>query len=1074
MKKSLFSMLVLLFVGLQSVLAQSREVSGVVTSADDGLSIPGVSVIVKGTTIGTTTDFDGKYSLNVPEDGTTLVFSFVGMTMQEVAITSTTINVVMESETIGMDEVVVTAMGITREKKSLGYASQEVKSDELARAKVPDVNNALVGKVSGVRFLGGSGANFDSGEIRLRGTSSLNAKGNAPIYVVDGVITSFNAVNMDDVASLNVLKGPAATALYGYQGGNGAIVITTKSANTKEGSSSVEFSHTLRIDKMVNHADYQNEYGGGNSQHWNTYNWSEGEDPALKALDGKRYYNYAVDESWGPKMDGEQYIPYYAWDKTDPGYAKTTAYKAHPDNVEDLFKTGVSNNTNIAFSKAGEGYSTRVSFSNVDWKGVIPNSKAVRRFFSVNTKFDLSDKLHLNVNYKYAYRKDKNPGVEGYGGTGNAIYTYSQWFQRNLDINRMKSYKRPDGSFRTWNINSPQDPTPAYHDNPFALFHEINREKIRTYNVLNSSLTYDLADGLKASINFNGTFRNYREDNKVPMGLLETPSFDTRQYSIFDVRTQANLSYNKYLLDDKLSVTGNLYAEERSYRYDNLKGFTRDGLTVDKFYNLDASTGKPGGENRVEEYKTRSLFGTASFGWDNKYYLDLSLRNDWDSKLPEGNNSYLYGGVSTAVILTELLPKNDILTFMKLRGSIAQVGSTMDVYSVNESPVIGDKYGDLTNMRLNRNRRDPNLKPTISTSLELGTEFQLFNGRMFGDLNYYRRNSKDQIIDIDVAGASGYTTTKINAGKILNEGFEISLGGSIVKTKDWEWTLSANWSSNKNEVVELSDFSDQYQMYWQSFGDKIYLYAREGRPVGDILSTAYARNEDGKKILYDGFTGSTARYNGVPKKSSDKLTYLGNAMPKAFGGASTIVNYKGFTFSAAVDYQYGGKIVSISNRFGKNSGLLDNTVGNNDKGNPIRNAVVRNADGTYADNTGGIRVEGVVDDGNGGFKDVVMYADANTYFHTIGSRVESQVYKSDYVKLREIGFSYQFKNEMLDKFNVGLKDLKLGLTVNNPWLIYSAVPNIDPSEAGGANRGYVEMGQMSSVRSYAFTVSCKF
>lgn len=1065
--------------GLQSVFAQTT-VSGVVTSADDGMSIPGVSVLVKGTTIGTVTDFNGKYSLNVPEGSKILSFSFVGMITQDIQIKGTTINVIMKSESIGVDEVVVTAMGITREKKSIGYASQEVKSEELQRTKVPDVNNALVGKVAGVRFLGGSGANFDSGKIRLRGTSSLDATGNAPIYVVDGVITSSNAVNMDDVASINVLKGPAATALYGYQGSNGAIIITTSTGDKKPGST-IEFSHTTKLDQVVSHADYQNQYGGGNSQQWNTYKWEAGDDPALKGLDGQRYYNYAVDESWGPKIDGGQYIPYYAWDKTDRDYGKTTAYKAHPDNLDDLFRTGVSNNTNIAFTKTGEGYNTRVSFSNVDWKGVIPNSKAIRRYFSINSNYDVSEKLHLNVNYKYVYRKTKNAGVEGYGGTGNAIYTYTQWFQRNLDINRMKDYKRPDGSYRTWNINSPSDPSGAYHNNPFALFNEMNRESVNAYSVLNSSLSYDIADGLKASVILNGTFRNYRENNEVPMGLMETASFDTRQFSTFDLRTQFNLNYSKYFMDDRLSVNGNLFAEERSYRYDNVKAFTRDGLIVDKFFNMDSSFGKAGGENLLEEYKTRSLFGTASFGWDNTYYVDLSLRNDWDSRLPEQNNSYLYGGVSTSVILSELLPKNDVLTFMKLRGSIAQVGATMDVYSILEAPVIDDKYGDLTNMRMNRNRRDPNLKPTISTSLELGTEFQLLNGRIFGDFNYYHRNSKDQILDIDVAGASGYTTTKINAGEILNEGFEVSLGGSIIKNKDMEWTLSANWSKNKNEVIKLSKYSDKYQIYWRSWGDKMYLYAQEGRPVGDILSSAYARDEaTGKKILYDFGVGSkNEAYNGVPKKASDKLTYLGNAMPKGFGGVSTVFSYKGFALSASVDYQYGGKIVSISNRYGKLAGLLEETVGNNDLGNPLRDPVVRNADGTYAENTGGVRVDGVVADGTNAdgstkYKEVTMYADANAYYHTIGSRVESQVFNSDYVKMREIGLSYQFKNDMLDTFNMGLKDLKVGFTVNNPWLIYSAVPNIDPSEAGGDEYGYIESGQMSSTRSFAFSVSCKF
>ncbi len=1076
MKKMIGLFVFLTFVGIQIVNAQSKTVTGTVTGAEDGLGIPGVSVIVKGTTNGVSTDINGKYSLKVNASDV-LMFSFVGMISQEITVgKKTVINVVLKSKSIGVEEVVVTAMGITREKKSLGYASQEVKGEELKRAKVPDVNNALVGKVSGVRFLGGSGANFDSGGIRLRGTSTLNAKGNSPIYVVDGVITSFNAVNMDDVASINVLKGPAATALYGQDGGNGAVVITTKSAKGKESKGTVDFSHTFRIDKAAIYADFQNEYGGGSSQDWYIYHWEAGQDPKLKALEGQRFYGYGVDESWGPRIDGKPYIPYYAWNKYDPDYAKTTAYKAHSDNIEDLFRTGIYNNTNLAFSKSGEGYNTRISFSNVDWKGIIPNSKTIRRFFSANTNLDISDKLHLNANYKYIYRKTKNAGVEGYGGTGNVIYTYTQWFQRNLDISRMKNYKNPDGSYTSWNINGPFDAQPAFHNNPFALFHEVNRESTRTYSVLNTALTYDLIDGLKASVIFNGSFTNYRYDHQVPTGLVgETASFSTRQYATFDTRVKFKLSYNKYFYDDRLSVTSNLFAEEREYRYDNVRGFTRDGLIADYYYNLKASVGKSGGENAIQNFKVRSIYGMASFGWDNTYYLDLSLRNDWDSRLPEKENSYLYSGVSGSVILSELLPKNNVLTFLKLRGSIAQVGSTLGVYSINETPLISSKYGDLTSMYMTTNAKDPKLKPTISTSTELGLEFRLFKGRFFGDLNFYRRNSKNQIIDIDVTGASGYRSTKTNAGKILNEGIELSLGGSIIKTKDLEWNLSANWAINNNEVVELSDFSDDYIMTWVSWGDKMFLYARKGHAVGDILSTAYDKTEDGKKILYDfGNHPSLSRYSGIPKKSSDKLTYLGNAMPKAFGGFSSVLNYKGFSLSASVDYQYGGKIISISNRYGRYSGLLAETAGNNDLGNPLRDPVIRNSDGTYDSKTGGVRVEGVVPDGNGGYKDVVMYADAQSYFHTIGTRVESQVFKSDYVKMRELSLSYQFKNDLVDKWNIGIKDLKVGFTCNNPWLIYSGVPNIDPSESGGASRGFVEMGQMTSMRSYAFTVSCKF
>jgi len=1046
MKKLIGLIACLMLFGLSSTWAQSKSVTGMVTD-QSGVGLPGVSVSIKGTSAGTSTDIDGKWALSVKSDDV-IIISFVGMKSQEIRIgNKITFKIILEENRVAVDEVVVTAMGRTRKKKAIGYASQEVKAEELLKVRTPDLNNALVGKVSGVRFLGGSGAKFDAGSIALRGTTSLDAKGNSPIYVIDGVIASANSLNMDNVEAVNVLKGPAATALYGQRGNNGAIIIKTRSASGEDGAAHIDFTHTTTLSEAVIIADYQNEYGGGYTQKWNTHDGS-----VISGLKDQRYHSYSDDVSWGPKYDGKAYIPYYAWDKTDRDYGKTTPYVAQ-GNLKDLFRTGVNNSTNIAFSKAGKGYSTRVSFSNVDWKGVIPNSKTERQFLSIKNSFDLSKKLHLLMNYNYTRRKTLNAGVEGYGGSGNAYYTYTQWFQRDVDIARMKDYKRPDGSFRSWNINSPSNPSPAYHNNPFALFNEINNESIENWSVFNAALSYDITSDLKISAGIKGNYKNYYSGKSVAPNLLsETPSFDAWQTSKWDTQIQFQLSYSKKFFDDILSFDGAAYAEQRDYRYEPLNAKTTEGLAIKDLYSTNASFGKPiGSNNGVIEFKTRSVYGTAAFGFDNTYYIEANVRNDWDSRLPEANNSYLYGSLSTSILLHSFLEDVDFLKFWKIRASVAQVGTSMAAYNVNTTYILPSKFGTQTRMRNSSLELNPNIKPTISTSYEIGTEFRLFNNRVFCDLNYYNRLAEDQILNIDVTGASGFTSTKINAGAIRNSGLEITLGGTPIKTDDFQWDLTINYSMNSNVVEELSDFSDKYRLARYGFGHKMYLYAEKDKSLGTIYGTKFKRDASGTRVV---------DADGLFEVDSEKLSYLGDAMPDSFGGFNTTFKYKNFALSASFDYQIGGNMLSVSNMWGESSGLLEKTSGSNDKGNAKRSSVA---------NGGGVRVDGVLENGT----KVTKYVDASNYFDNLSQFAEEYLYDSSYLKWRDVSLSYNFSKNFLDRTKY-IQSARLSFTVNNILLLYSGVPNIDPSEAGGSYHGYIEQGQMAPTRSYALSLNINF
>ena len=471
MVKKLTFTLMCLATGVGMAVAQKTNVSGVVVSAEDGQPVIGASVIVKGTTIGTVTDFDGKFSLEVPDGQKTLQISYVGMVQQEVAVRPN-VSVRLISDTQNLDEVVVTAQGLTRKEKSLGYSTQQVKADELVQVRTTDLNNALVGKVSGVQFVGSSGATFDEGTIVLRGSTSISDDrgDSAPIYVIDGVIADdANGVNMDDVASVNVLKGPAATALYGSRGGNGAIIITTKGGMDGLERMEINVSHTLTVDVPKIYFDLQDKYGGGYmgaDADMKVFKYDPSVHPEyLQAMDGVSYYDYNNDASWGPVFDGREYAPWYAWDPTDPRFGQTAKWENGLD-LYDLYKNGISNTTNVAFSRSGKNHSSRISFSNVSRQGISPNSDASRRYLSARTSFKPIDRLTVSVDYKYTYRHNHNAAYEGYS-TYNPLRTYTQWGHTNVDLNDLKeNYIRPDGTFRTWNISSVTNLEGKFHRTP--------------------------------------------------------------------------------------------------------------------------------------------------------------------------------------------------------------------------------------------------------------------------------------------------------------------------------------------------------------------------------------------------------------------------------------------------------------------------------------------------------------------------------------------------------------------------------------------------------------------------------
>lgn len=988
-----------------------------------------------------------------------------------------------------LNEVVITAMNIPREKKTIGYASQEIESENLTHTQLTDLNNALAGKISGARYWGASGATFDEGKIILRGTASLtNARGKEPIYIVDGVITDVKAVNMDIIESVNVLKGSTATALYGSRGGNGAVIITTKKGKQEKGQ--FEFGQSCLWEKVSMRSIYQSEYGGGSlgaESELLEFNYNPAIHPAyLQAMDGVRYYDMESSVSWGPRFNGQLYAPWYAWDPTHPKFGQTIPWEGQPgDNLKELYRTGFSNITNLAFSKATDKFRSRIAFSNVSRTGIVENSDAVRRYFSFNADYDVSDRLNVSADYKYTYRKDHNAAVEGYGGLQNAISGWTQWFDRNVDLKDLKTnYTRPDGTFRSYCPISITNLNPHYHDNPYVLMNEIDRINTGQWNLITSTATFDIIKKkLKIGVNVNANLQNCSGDAgepslngevKVPYNILgQISRYAVNQNSLTDTQIQGFLSFSDSFISDKLDVNAAIYVEQHDFDYRTFSATTTNGLISNHYYNLKASVGTPYVNNTQVKMKERSLFGTGVVGWDGTYYADFSLRNDWSSTLPPDANSYLYGGLSFSVIASNFLKRLEFLDFWKLRASAAQVGSTLEPYNIQETYIINpsENYGEYTGMYMDEKAKNRHIRPTISTSYEVGTEFRLFKNRFYGDVTYYIKDAKDQIIGTNVTPESGYTNAIINAGKIRNQGYEITLGGTPVKMHDFEWNIYLNWAQNKNKLLELNADDPETTSYklaqWGS-ATTLYLSAEVGKPIGVIRGSVYEKSLSGE-IIYIPQSEGSPMGEAVPLCATKAMEELGNIQPDATGGFGTSFSWKGLSLSFAFDYQIGGQIASTSNRMGERNGLLNSTVGKNDRSGDIRSNVWTN--------DGGVKVTGVTKQGSG--EDAVYtpfsgYMDAQYYFLYKASVYEPYIYDASYLRMQELALSYTLPATLVKKLKVGLSEARVSLMMQNPWLIYSGIPNVDATSIGHSYNNYIELGQTFSTRSMGISFNLMF
>ncbi|MEN8117274.1 MAG: SusC/RagA family TonB-linked outer membrane protein [Bacteroidota bacterium] len=1086
MKKIAIFLSILLFMGTMVVNAQTKTLTGTVTSAEDDTPIPGVSVAVKGTTLGTITNIDGEYELKVPEDAKTLVFSFVGMKNFETEIGSqTNFNIKMETDVLGLDEVVVTALGQTRAKKGLAYAVQDVKGEELVTARESNVVNSLQGKVSGVQITNSSGNVSSGSRIVVRGMSTLGGN-NQPLFVVDGVpiINSYSSsgaysgvdygnsamdINPSDIENISILKGANAAALYGSRAVNGVVLITTKTGKgTKKGlgvtlETNVTFSNPLKL------PDYQDLYGQGYNGEFEYVdgNWGG-------VMDG-------IDESWGPRLDG-RLIPQFD-SPYDPvtGVREATPWIAHPDNVKNVFETGVNRVVGASVNRMEDDYNYRLSISNQDQTGMIPNTDQRKNTFTLNAGLNVTSKLHVGGSGSYIVTKNDNIMGSGYTSAG-IFQSISQWFGRQVDTEYLKEHWQDIDPVSGRNVNWNH----SYHDNPYWTLNKNTNSRSRERFMGNVNLSYDITDWMqfRTMVGIDSYSQHVKQVRAKGSHDWMDGRFDNWESIRSEVTANAVLTIDKTIGD--IDILGTLGSEYNHYDYRNDDTHVSK-LIIPDLYAVSnaavaATTGM--GERHTE---LQSVFASVNLGFRDFLFLDLTARNDWSSTLPVDNNSYFYPSASLGLVVTEALGlQSDILSYAKLRGSYAQVGGTAGAYALQGVYGAGQPFNGQPSLSYTNTLAPLGLMPQSKNSIEFGADLKFFNNRLSLDATYYKENTTNQIINIDISRTTGFSTKTINAGDIQNEGVELVMNVVPVQTKDFSWDVTLNWATNKNTVNELTGDMEYLYLYNGSWGMQVH--ARVGEEYGQMWGYDIVKEhetpvykEDGTTIdhiLYSGrpVVGANGRYIRSPKK-----TVLGNIAPDWFGGVNNSLHYKNFNLSFLVDFRWGGDQFSVTDWFGNYAGIMEVTAAVNDNGMNVRDAV---------EDGGGVKVDGVygklVDgrlqytdkDGNDASSSVQneTYVDANLFYEgDYWGKPSLSIYDAGYVKLREVILGYTFKSvPYLNQIGVG--DVNLSLVGRNLWLIYDNMPHVDPENGLSAGNSSVGMNSTPtpSARSIGFDLKINF
>jgi len=1064
--------------------AQDRTITGRITSAEDGSPLPGVNVVVRGTTNGTVTDVNGKYTITAPA-GSTLVFSFIGLKSQEIAIGErSALDVSMDQDAQQLTEVLVTAQGIEKTKNELAYSAQKVDGSAVSQTRDNNFVNALSGKVAGVQItrpnsMGGST------NVVIRGNKSLTGN-NQALFVVDGVpIDNSNTnnatqqqgqggydygnaaadINPDDIESINVLKGAAASALYGSRASNGVVMITTKKGRGVKGVG-VTFNGGVNVgtvDKST-FIKYQNKYGQGYGNYY--------EDDSGFFLsrdvngDGVRdlVTPTSEDASWGAPFDPNKQV--YLWDAFDPAspyYKKSHPFVAAKNDPSKMFKHSVQQSYSVMLDGSSEKGYYKLGYSTNRETGILPNSTLKKDFVNFGSSYKITDKLTATASVNFSNQRGNGRYGTGYNDT-NLMTNFRQWWATTTDIKDQEAAYFRNHKNITWNWADPDETKPIYWDNPYFTrwenYEDDNRLRYFGYTSLNYKLTNWIDVTGRISLD---TYNEFQEERQA-MGSVTTSQYSRFNRRFKEYNYDLMVNFNKEL-NENFTIKGIVGGNIRRTRIESISASTNGGLVVDRYYAIENTKNPIIAPTEIQsDLGVDGIYANASIGYKELLFLDLTGRRDKASSLPKANNVYYYPSASLSFVFSELMKDATWMNNGKFRINYAEVGNTAPAQSLKDVYDKPTAFGTVTLFSAQSTKNNPNLKPERTKSFETGLEMSFVEDRVGFDVTYYRQNTVDQIVPAAVSRASGYDAKFINAGEVRNQGFEVTLYAIPVQIGAFSWKVNVNWTRNRNMVLSLAQGINALQL--NSFQNGVTIDAAVGNPYGVIRGTDYVYNDKGQKMIDDSDPENNANYGHYLKSAASNII-VGNVNPDWIGGIQNTFKYKGLSLSFLIDTKHGGSVYSLDMAYGLSGGLYPETAGNNQMGHPLRNSL---ADG------GGWIFDGVLSDGTK--NNIVVDASAQNGYGTFGTDynpTRAFVYDASFVKLREVVFSYSLPQSIVARL-APFRGIDVSLVGRNLWIIHKNLPYSDPEDglgSGNATNGF-QSGAYPNVRNMGFNVRFKF
>ncbi|SHF31473.1 TonB-linked outer membrane protein, SusC/RagA family [Fodinibius roseus] len=1103
-RKLLYAVIVCL-ISAGTAFAQTGSLSGTVTDASSGETLPGVNVFLPELDRGTATNAQGEYTIEDIEYGTyTIRVTYVGYATVEQEITvdqgTVTLDFALTSELQELDDVIVTAYGIEQNLNELPYSAQQVSGETISESRTSNFITSLSGRVAGLKISNNNGMG-GSTNIVMRGYKSISGN-NQVLFVVDGVPYAneeFNTddveegfagydygntgvdINPDNIESVNVMKGPAAAALYGSRAANGAIVIQTKAGNKGRRPVEVTFNTGVEVSRMdpSTFVDHQMEYGAG-------YYGAEGyiyESLGLSGFgesdingDGEDELigNYFDDSSFGPRFDPNTEV--YQWDafvEGSPNFGQPTPWVAPKNTPKDFFETGTNFSNSIQINGGFEGGYYNMGYSQNNTTGIMPNSKLDKNKLNFAAGYDVSDRLQVSGKIQYSRTDGRARPATGYSTT---LSMFRQWWATNIDIAQQRQAYFRNRTNETWNWASGQaGEQPIYWNNVYWQRYENFQTDLRDRYFGYVEANYEISNwlGVTGRVSLDSYQQRIEErNNKTSVGHggddPELKGYRQRNQSFAEYNYDLLANYDKQL-SEKVNIDGVVGMNIRRNHKVGITAETNGGLVVPSLYSLDNSVNQilyP--EETDEQVGVNGYFASFNINYDELAYLEATGRRDKSSSLPEGENVYYYPSVSAGLNFSEFI-EADWLTFGKLRGSWAEVGNTAPPHSILDTYDRPSNFGSAGLYTLPNTKNNPTLKPERTKSWEIGLQMELFNNRFSYDVNYYDQNTLNQILATEVSRSTGYAFKYVNAGNVENRGWEVTATGRPIVTQDFSWVITANWNKNINKVKSLAPDIDNYQLGAPQ-GD-VTISAAIGQAYGAIRGGDFISSIDGNGDgeLNDSWSEYGGRRlinpeTGFYQMTSTSNNIIGNSNPDWTGGVSNRLNYKNWSLNFLVDVQWGGDIFSLDQYYGQATGQYPVTAGLNDLGNPKRDPV---ADG------GGVILEGVLPDGS----ENDVRAEAGSILGAYGyvtNPAANFIYDGSYVKLREIGLSYSLPQNLVDKIGV-IRGASLSAIGRNLWIIHKNLPHADPEQgiAAGNVQGY-QGAAHPSTRNMTFNLKLQF